>query len=116
MKSLADHALDPAQRIRELNDDFRKRMLGGLVVMTTGIIALSPPQRQQIVRAVMMFSDFTANNDPYGERDFASLTQDNMKIIFKIDYYDLDLSAASPNPSDPAVTTRVLTIMLGEEW
>ncbi len=37
-------------------------------------------------------------------------------IMFKIDYYDKDLNFHSPNPADPAVTERVLTIMLAEEY
>jgi Protein of unknown function (DUF3768) len=32
-------------------------------------------------------------------------------IFFKIDYFDRNLTYHSPDPSDPAVTRRVITIM-----
>jgi hypothetical protein len=37
-------------------------------------------------------------------------------IMFKIDYYDQNLSMHSADPADPAVTQRVITIMLAEEY
>ena len=44
------------------------------------------------------------------------LTVDGRRIIFKIDYYDRDLAYHSPDASDPAVTERVMTVMLAEEY
>jgi hypothetical protein len=44
------------------------------------------------------------------------LTVAGQHILFKIDYYNTTLTAGSPDPADPAVTTRVLTIMLPEEY
>jgi hypothetical protein len=37
-------------------------------------------------------------------------------ILFEIDYLDPNLSMHSPDPADPAVTQRVITIMSGEEY
>ena len=37
-------------------------------------------------------------------------------IFFKIDYYDADLLNLSPDPANPALTCRVMTIMLAEEY
>jgi hypothetical protein len=41
---------------------------------------------------------------------------DGHTIFFKIDYYDETLSVHSPDAADPAVTKRVITIMLAEEY
>jgi Protein of unknown function (DUF3768) len=41
---------------------------------------------------------------------------DGHKIFFKIDYFDKSRILRSPDPSDPSVTERVITIMLAEEY
>ena len=48
--------------------------------------------------------------------DFGSFEADGQLIFFKIDYFAKALNAHSPDPSDPSVTERVITIMLAEEY
>ena len=62
------------------------------------------------------FDRFDEDNDPYGEHDFGALEVEGERLFFKIDYYDHDLSAHSPDPADPSVTKRLLTIMLADEY
>jgi hypothetical protein len=103
-------------RIRDLNDALRKTLTGGKVMFTQGVRALGDEAQQQIIEALKNYDDFNTNNDPYGEHDFGMITIDVNDLIFKIDYYDLNLACHSPDAADPAVTTRVLTIMLAEEY
>ena len=37
-------------------------------------------------------------------------------MVFKIYCFDNDLKYQSPDPTDPAVTVRVITVMLADEY
>ena len=52
----------------------------------------------------------------YEEHDFDSFKADGHLIFFKTDYFDKTLTHHSPDPADPSVTERVITIMLAEEY
>jgi hypothetical protein len=105
-----------AARIRERNDQLRRKAIGGRVVITPGIQALGADDLRAVLLAVARFDDFTDDNDPWGEHDCATLTINGRRLMFKIDYYDRDLAYHSPDASDPAVTERVMTVMLAEEY
>jgi hypothetical protein len=103
-------------RIRELNDQLRCKAIGGRVVITAGIHALGTAAICQVLAAVARFDNFTEDNDPWGAHDCAILTVNGRRVLFKIDYYDLELRCHSPDASDPAVTQRVMTVMRAEEY
>jgi hypothetical protein len=104
------------ERIRALNDVLRTTGIGGRILITRGIASLPPTEGEAIMHAVQTFNDFTADNDPHGEHDCAVLTAAGQQIIFKIDYYDREMTYLSPDPSDSRQTCRVLTVMLSSEY
>ncbi len=106
----------PTDRIRALNDALRHDLSLGHAVMTPGVAALGPEVIARIVKTIQIYDDFCHANDPYEEHDFGSFAVDGHTIFFKIDYFDKDLIYHSPDPSDPGVTKRVITIMLAEEY
>ncbi|MCP3441988.1 DUF3768 domain-containing protein [Bradyrhizobium sp. CCGUVB14] len=103
-------------RIRTLNDELRQDLLGGGAVMTTGIAALGPQAVARLVTTLAVFDDFCHANDPHEEHDFGVFDFEGQKVAFKIDYYDKNLLGASPDPADPSVTERIITLMLLEEY
>lgn len=103
-------------RIRELNDAFRKSFEGGRILLTAGVGGLPGDVRAMVMRKVAAFSEFSADNDPYDEHDFGSFGIAGQKLFWKLDYYAPDMLHGSEDPSDPARTVRVLTIMLAEEY
>ena len=105
-----------SRRIAELNDRLRRTFEGGLVVRTSGIEALGPELVARVQGEVRAFAAFTPDNDPHGERDFGSLTLEGRTVFWKVDYYDRHGRCHSPDPADPGVTLRVLTVMLAEEY
>jgi Protein of unknown function (DUF3768) len=83
------------------------------------LLALSLFQRATaaaVIELVRAFDDFTEDNDPYGEQDFGSFAFKGQLINWKIDYYALDMAHGSEDPANAAITKRVLTILLAEEY
>ena len=105
-----------AERIRALNDAFRRTFVGGMVMITAGVEAMPVEQRRSLLEKVRAFDVFTDDNDPHGEHDLGSIDEGGLHCFWKIDYYDRPTEMGSPVPTDPAVTTRVLTIMRADEY
>lgn len=104
------------ERIRALNDEARMRLTDGVALFTAGVAALPSDDQAAILRRVFEFDDFDAENDPYGTHDFGAFDHKSHRIFWKVDCYDVQMQHGSPDPSDPRVTKRVLTIMLASEY
>ena len=103
-------------RIRELNDQLRISHTGGSLLTTSGVLALGIYLNQAILIAIAAYDDFDEDNDPFGEHDFGLVEVAGQEVLCKIDYYNNDLRFHSPDPADPAVTRRIMTIFLPEEY
>nr|WP_319390996.1 DUF3768 domain-containing protein [uncultured Cohaesibacter sp.] len=104
------------EQIRTLNDNFRRTFFGGQVLITNGTNELSDLAKQDLLTAIKTYSAFTPDNDPHGEHDFGSLKFQGDTFFWKIDCYDLQMLHHSPDPTNPSITRRVLTIMKAEEY
>jgi Protein of unknown function (DUF3768) len=103
-------------RIRALNDRLRQNLNEDTAVMTNGVAALGAEAVARIVKTITVYDDFCRANDPHEEHDFGAFEAEGQVIFFKIDYFDRTLAHHSPDPADPSVTERVITIMLAEEY
>lgn len=124
---------DQIATIRRLNDIARSNPGTGCIAnVTSGFHALPDADRFAALAAIVAFTKWDGDNDPYGEHDFGAVyrlaggtwTQtrpDDEKTItqtvfWKVDCYDNDLSFGSEAPWDGSLTKRVLTIMLASEY
>lgn len=98
--------------IAKLNDAFRTN--GGRLYVTAGLVGRA--DLDIILTKVRLFHNFNEDNDPYGEHDFGNFEHAGEQMFWKIDYYDQELRNGSADPSNPAITSRVLTVMLASEY
>ena len=103
-------------RIRVLNDNFRTTFVGGRILTTASVAELPIISKSRLFLGVQSYAAFSQADDPHGEHDFGAVEIDGEKYFWKIDYYDLSQRFGSEDPSDPAQTTRVLTIMRADEY
>ena len=80
------------------------------------IAAMGAEAVERLVKTIAVFDDFCLANDPHDEHDFGCFDFDGVQVAFKIDYFDRKLEFQSPNAADPAVTKRVITLMLASEY
>ena len=126
-------ARERAARIARLNDLARRAMgVACTAVATVGFRSLPEANQSQVRELIETYDAFDEDNDPHGERDFGTIYQlgdgrwtterprlrddERERVFWKFDYYDRDLRFGSEDAANPAITRRVLTIMLADEY
>ena len=126
-------AREQTARIARLNDLARSAMgVACTAVATIGFRSLSASDQSSVRELIETYDAFDKDNDPHGERDFGCVYQlgdgrwtterprmrddERERVFWKLDYYDRAMRFASDDAADPAITRRVLTIMLSDEY
>ncbi len=102
--------------VRELNDRLRTTGEGGQIFMTRGVQAKGEAFITAALGMMRTFDDFSPENDPHDEHDFGRIVIEGEPLLWKIDYYDENREFGSEDPANPEKTTRVLTLMLANEY
>ncbi len=97
--------------VRKLNDLGRTTARGTEFMTTPKVYTMPFLDYVAVIGLMKAYDDFTESNEPHGEHDFGSFYYRDRKYLWKFDYYDLNREFASPDPADPKVTRRVLTLM-----
>lgn len=111
--------MNRAEKIATLNDQLRRGILspGKNKVMLAGALAQEPPEVHfRVLALVAGYDRFNADNNPHGERDIGFFEFEGSRMMWKVDYYDNDLTYHSPDETDPEQTVRVLTIMYAFDY
>ena len=126
-------AREQTTRIARLNDMARQAMgVACTAVATVGFRSLPTSDQSRVRELIETFDAFDEDNDPHGERDFGCVYQladgrwtterprvrddERERVFWKLDYYDRQMRFASEDAANPAITRRVLTIMLSDEY
>ena len=126
-------AREQTVRIARLNDLARSAIgVACTAVATVGFRSLPEADQSRVRELIETFDAFDEDNDPHGERDFGTIYQladgrwtterprlredERERVFWKLDYYDRQMRFASEDAANPAITRRVLTIMLSDEY
>ena len=132
MTSLAI-AREQTARIARLNDLARRSMgVACTAIATLGFRSLPDTDQSRVRELIETYDTFDEGNDPHGEHDFGTIFQladghwtterprsqedERKRVFWKLDYYDRQMQFASGDAANPAITRRVLTIMLSDEY
>src|SRR3546814_20115100 len=101
-------------------------------VQEVGFSSLHEGDQSCVRELIETFEAVDEDNDPHGEREFGTIyhiadgrwttgrprlrEDERERVFWKLDYYDRQMEFASDDAANPAITRRVLTIMLSDEY
>ena len=98
--------MDRRATIIALNDQLRTTFKGGRVQMTPSVYELDDRLRGRALAVLARYSKFAADS----EHDCGTFIFAGFAFDWRIEYRTTDGSGVSPDPADPQVTLRVLTL------
>ncbi|WP_299654258.1 DUF3768 domain-containing protein [uncultured Jannaschia sp.] len=110
------------------NDAFRHHVCNdapfpaGMPILDGGLVISSAIRRVGLLfvldcmKAVGEIEAFPAEADPCGFRDRGATCVAGRTVWFVIDHYDREMKFGSPAHDDPALTSRVLTILSPSDY
>ena len=102
------------QDIASINDHIRKSIPylphPHRMFLSASVAALSKETTERLFHDIRSVTDFPQDDDPYGERDFGSVTVDGNRFYWKFDYLDDNFEYFRLNGN------RSLTIMAADEY
>jgi Protein of unknown function (DUF3768) len=107
---MSDHRTDT---IRALNDAARQTFTGCVLIVTPAFEKHPLTTKAHVLKSVREFQDFDEVRDT--EHRYGVINYQGTEFFFHMAYYDLSLQVHSPDPANPRVTRRVLTVGLASE-
>ena len=121
---------DPVEiaALRARNDQFRRTLTGGSLMLSAGIVALGAANQARIIAAVRGFTGFDDGftiGDPFDDHSIGDLEVEIEEpgihrwpelIFFRIDDLAHPATGIGSNPAPSTGTALVLTLMLASEW
>ena len=103
--------MDNRAKIIALNDQLRTNFKGGRVQMTRGVYELDARLRGRALSVLARFDEFDATS----EHDSGVFIFAGYAFEWRIEYRGKDGTGVSPDPSDPELTLRVLTVYAADD-
>lgn len=100
------------QKIIALNDGVRTTFEGGIVLLSLGVLKVTNQNTEELKKTLAAYNRFEG---PQDEHDYGETSFRGKQIVWDIGSYDKALEDLSPDPANPNVTARFMTVYLKDE-